>query len=49
MAAQSIVTRFIWAPAIAANCLPTAVEPVNDILRMIGCGIRYSEISEGTP
>lgn len=24
-------------------------EPVNDILRITGCGIRYSEISAGTP
>jgi hypothetical protein len=46
---SSIVTRFMWAPAIAASCLPTAVDPVNDILRMTGCGMRYSEISEATP
>ena len=26
-----------------------AVEPVNEIFRMVGCGIRYSEISAGTP
>ena len=29
-------------PASAASCLPTGVEPVKVILRMIGCGIRYS-------
>ena len=29
-------------------CRP-AVEPVNEILRMTGCGIRYSEISAGMP
>src|SRR5579859_612920 len=36
-------------PASAASCLPTAVEPVKEILRITGCGIRYSEISAGTP
>ena len=34
-------------PASAASCLPTAVEPVKEILRITGCGIRYSEISAG--
>src|SRR5579864_1182226 len=34
---------------MAARCLPTVVEPVKEILRMVGCGIRYSEISDGTP
>ena len=46
---SSIVTRFMCAPASAARCLPTATEPVNDILRITGCGMRYSEISDGTP
>ena len=46
---SSIVTRFMCRPASAASCLPTTVEPVNEILRMTGCGIRYSEISAGTP
>src|ERR1700742_2487312 len=34
---------------MAARCLPTGVEPVKEILRITGCGIRYSEISDGTP
>ena len=33
---SSIVTRFIWDPARAASCLPTWVEPVKEILRMMG-------------
>ena len=37
---SSMVTRFMCAPAIAASCLPTTVEPVNEILRITGCGIR---------
>ena len=37
---SSIVTRFMCAPASAASCLPTGVEPVKVTLRMIGCGIR---------
>src|SRR3546814_12460754 len=44
-----MVTRFMCWPAIAARCLPTAVEPVKVTLRITGCGIRYSEISAGTP
>src|SRR6516165_8624504 len=44
-----MVMRFMWAPASAASCLPTAVEPVNETLRMTGCEIRYEEISAGTP
>ena len=35
--------------ASAFRCLPTGTEPVKEILRMIGLGIRYSEISAGTP
>ena len=46
---SSIVIRFICSPASAASCLPTAVEPVNEILRIDRCGMRYSEISAGTP
>ena len=34
---------------MAASCLPTTVDPVNDIFLIMGCGIRYSEISDGTP
>ena len=44
-----MVTRFMCAPASAASCLPTGVEPVKVIFLMIGCGIRYSLISDGTP
>src|ERR1700737_1250604 len=44
-----MVARFMCRPARAESCLPTMVEPVKDILRITGCGIRYSEISEGTP
>src|SRR5262245_47507748 len=39
----------MYLPAIEARCLPTGTEPVNEILRMIGDGIRYSEILAGTP
>ena len=39
---SSIVTRFMCWPASAASCLPTTVEPVNEILRITGCGIRYA-------
>ena len=44
-----MVIGFMWRPAMAARCLPTEVEPVKEILRIVGCGIRYSEISDGTP
>ncbi|KAG1243751.1 hypothetical protein G6F65_022210 [Rhizopus arrhizus] len=37
---NSIVTRFMCAPASAASCLPTGTEPVNDTLRTIGERIR---------
>ena len=46
---SSIVARFMCRPAMAASCLPTAVEPVKEILRMTGCGMRYDEISAGSP
>tara|TARA_Y100000589_G_scaffold55432_1_gene45914 strand:- start:382 stop:513 length:132 start_codon:yes stop_codon:yes gene_type:complete len=29
--------------------LPTAVDPVKEIFLITGCGIKYSEISEGIP
>ena len=29
--------------------MPTLVEPVKEIFRITGCGMRYSEISDGTP
>src|SRR5436305_11004953 len=44
-----MVGRFMCLPASIAKCLPTAVDPVNEILRITGCGMRYSEISDGTP
>ena len=37
---SSMVARFMCWPASAASCLPTTVEPVNEILRITGCGIR---------
>ena len=46
---NSMVARFMCNPASAESCLPTMVEPVKEILRITGCGIRYSEISAGTP
>src|SRR3569833_4458471 len=46
---NSIVVGFICRPARAASCLPTAVEPVNEILRTVGWGTRYAEISAGVP
>ncbi len=46
---SSMVARFMWLAASALRCLPTGTEPVNETLRMIGFGIRYSEISAGTP
>ena len=44
-----MVTRFIYLPANEANCLPTAVDPVKVTFLTIGCGIKYSEISDGIP
>src|SRR5690349_5069890 len=46
---SSIVARFMYLPASDARCLPTTVEPVNEILRITGWGIRYSLISAGLP
>ena len=46
---SSMVARFMCRPARAESCLPTLVDPVNEILRITGCGMRYSEISDGTP
>ena len=40
---------FMCAPAMADRCLPTGIEPVNVTSRTDGCGIRYSEMSEGLP
>jgi hypothetical protein len=44
-----MMAGFMWLPAIAASFLPTAIEPVNVTRRTAGCGIKYSEISEGVP
>ena len=33
---SSMVTRFMWRPASDASCLPTAVEPVKEIFRIVG-------------
>ena len=46
---SSIDTRFMCWPASAASCLPTGVEPVKVILRIVGCGMRWPEISAGSP
>src|SRR5277367_4677689 len=46
---SSMVTRFICKPASAASFFPTAVDPVKEIFRITGCGIKYSEMSDGTP
>jgi len=37
---SSMVTRFMCWPASIASCLPIAVEPVKEIFRMVGCGMR---------
>jgi hypothetical protein len=37
---SSIVARFMWAPASAASCLPTCVDPVKLTFRITGCGMR---------
>src|SRR5258706_11226435 len=46
---SSIVHGFMSAPAIAARCLPTGIDPVNEILRTIGELMRYVDTSLGTP
>lgn len=46
---NSMIAGFICWPAIAAKCFPTGIEPVKVTSRTAGCGIRYSEISEGVP
>ena len=46
---SSIVHGFMSAPAIAASCFPTGIEPVKEILRTIGELMRYVETSLGTP
>src|SRR5258708_18329444 len=34
---------------MAVRCLPTGIEPVKVPSRTAGCGIKYSEMSEGLP
>src|ERR1700722_9435038 len=46
---SSMITGFMCAPAIADKCLPTGTDPVNVTSRTEGCGIRYSETSDGLP
>jgi hypothetical protein len=44
-----MIAGFMYAPAMADKCLPTGTEPVNVTSLTDGCGIRYSEMSEGLP
>src|SRR5215472_4660581 len=44
-----MIAGFMCAPAIADRCLPTGTEPVKVTSRTAGCGIRYSEMSDGVP
>ena len=44
-----MIAGFMCRPAIAARCLLTGIEPVKVTSRTAGCGIRYSEISDGVP
>src|SRR5260370_36524208 len=46
---NSSVARLTPSAASLARCLPTTVEPVNEILRMTGDAMRYVETSLGTP
>src|SRR5216684_6933627 len=46
---SSSVARLTPSAASLARCLPTTVEPVNEILRMTGEAMRYVETSLGTP
>ena len=46
---SSMVARFMPLAASSARCLPTGIEPVNEILRTIGEAIRCSETFAGTP
>src|SRR5580658_3371013 len=46
---SSMVVSFMPFAASAARCLPTGIEPVNEILRTASLLSRYSETSEGTP
>src|SRR5229473_6189390 len=46
---SSMMAGFICSPASDAKRLPTGIEPVNVTNRTAGCGMRYSEISEGVP
>src|SRR5215831_5817160 len=44
-----MVARFMPLAASPARCLPTGIEPVNEILRTSSLAMRCSEISDGTP
>src|SRR3954451_18917215 len=46
---SSMVVRFMPLADSAARCLPTGIEPVNDTLRTMSDGMRYSDTSAGTP
>ena len=46
---SSMVVRFMPLAASAARCLPTGIEPVNEILRTASLASRCSETSAGTP
>ncbi|MNV70937.1 hypothetical protein D3C71_1639230 [compost metagenome] len=46
---SSMVTRFMWRPASAANSLPIGVEPVKVSLRITGLAIKWAEICAGSP
>ena len=43
------MVRFMPSAASFMSCLPTGIEPVNEIARMIGEASRYAETSAGTP
>src|ERR1700733_1655818 len=46
---SSMIAGFICAPANADRCLPTGPERVKVPSRTEGCGIKYSEMSDGVP
>src|SRR6516225_4125607 len=46
---SSMVVRFMPLAASAARCLPTGIEPVNEILRTASFARRCSDTSAGTP
>ncbi len=46
---SSIVTCFMPSAAMVARCVPTGIDPVNEIVRITGDGIRCSDTWAGTP